>query len=147
MVPLFLRHIKLGKTKVLLRLMLVSLVIPLASSQLLATQQRLRVPEFVDCPRDKVSSYDGKMTQLSLTKNRLSIDVLTSFDTQEVISISHKNYNTLGTQLRINGILLDDKSLKYLIHQSTLPFKPKGIIVWVCEIEDFLPVINWSLDT
>lgn len=106
-------------------------------------QPRLRPPDASACPRDHLTSYDGRPLRYSRQMGRTRITIRTDADTTEAVSIRHK-----GT---------DDPSRWFLL--AGQPFQPGDwarieskpgklrpgwrVIAWVCD-DGRPPVLDWQ---
>ena len=65
--------------------------------------QRIGVPQWLACPRDKVTSYNGVVLSLKTTGARTVVRVRTDWETTETVTIRHPKAASPVAWFRLNG--------------------------------------------
>ena len=65
--------------------------------------QRIGVPEWLACPRDRVTSYNGAVLALKTTGGRTVIRIRTDWETTESVTIRHPQAASPIEWFRLNG--------------------------------------------
>ena len=137
------------KTKVcLLRLMICvvglgMLVVPLAHA-VQEGRQRVAAPAWLSCPRDKLTSYMGKVLSLRTTRGQTVIRIRTDWETTESVTIRHPKSSSPEAWFRLKGEPFQAADWA-LIEVKRGQIKPDlRANVWVCE-DSHDPVVDWQV--
>ena len=97
-----------------------------------ASGGRLRVPAFVSCNRNHVTSYVGQVTALSRTDGITTLRIATDAGTTETVRSASPRYRVDGNRMKYT-----DSKRTGVGQRAT---------VWVCRDRGFAPVIDWHPD-
>ncbi|MCL1126378.1 hypothetical protein [Shewanella surugensis] len=120
------------------------LVILICSFNTHSQTGRLRVPEYVECPRDQVSSWQGRVITYHRSNSMISLVIDTDANTTEKIKIHYTKLEQLFKQLYLRGqpFKATDwptiEQSKSIIRDNTL------VTVWFCQNKQYLSLINWQ---
>ncbi|WP_298772183.1 hypothetical protein [uncultured Shewanella sp.] len=119
------------------------LIIFICSFKTYPQTERLSVPEYVDCPRDWVSSWQGRVITYHRSNNMMSFVIDTDADTIEKVEIHFTKLDQLVKQLYFN-----DQPFKMtdwaIIEQSKRVIRDNILVtVWFCQNSSYLSRINW----
>ncbi|GAB2878931.1 hypothetical protein ACCI51_09305 [Microbulbifer echini] len=108
------------------------------------TAQRLAVPDFVTCDRNKLTSWQGEVTKLRQSDNGIELGIATDYGTSESLKLTMPSWqDTLG-QFRLQGQVFQAGDWEKIVDPRG-SLKPRvRAVIWLCEIEGYPPIINWQ---
>ncbi|MCO1336609.1 hypothetical protein MO867_19960 [Microbulbifer sp. OS29] len=106
--------------------------------------QRLAVPEYVSCDRNKLTSWQGEVTKLARVGDGIELWIATDYGTNETLKLSMSSWKKLLGQFRLRGKVFQSNDWIKLVDPK-IGFRPKVYaVIWLCEVEGHPPVINWQ---
>jgi hypothetical protein len=105
--------------------------------------QRHGVPGFVECPRDHVTLYNGKVLSMVRSPRRTVIRIRTDFDTTEQVQIRYAKEEELNKWFRLDGEPF--KTADWSRIESKKGHLKKGVRanIWVCD-DGANPLVDWQ---
>ena len=108
-----------------------------------ANGDRLRVPAYLTCDRNEVTSWTGEVTSYMRKGGRLQLQVLTDAETLEHLLLKTESKNNLQRQFYLDNTRFIKEQWNWLEDESGELNEPRFATVWLCLDEKTLPVINW----
>ncbi|MCW8092842.1 hypothetical protein [Alteromonas sp. ASW11-130] len=123
------------------------LAIFLGMSSVISAQERLRVPEFVPCERNNLTSLTGKVTTYLRGKNKTKFTIKTFAGTTENVALSYKDINELERHYYMNGKALTPHNWS-LLEDSPQQIKADVTArVWLCSDQSHKIIVDWQVPT
>ena len=122
------------------------LVVPMAACAHSDAQERARAPARVmppsdlACDRNDLTSYNGRVIAYHRTADRLSITILTDWETQEVLQVP---MDTVRHSFVVRGRRLAKPDWAAIEQSATEAHAGLRVIAWVCLDERTPPVLDW----
>ena len=130
---------RLMSTPAIMLFILAGLTAAPASSQ---RGGRLRPPEAVTCPRDKLTAYSGKVSAYARNADGIRITVDTDWDTVEEVRVNLKPGEDLRAHFLLRGEPYGQRSLGEIEETPGRLKADMGVTAWVCEGGP-QPLIDW----
>ncbi|WP_210561081.1 hypothetical protein [Psychrosphaera aestuarii] len=110
-----------------------------------AADKRLRVPDFVTCDRNQLTSWQGVASKYQRDNGHLAITINTSYGTEESLKLEFDSKDALATNFRLNGLPFNENNWAEIENESGVLKDSIKVIVWVCETPLVKPIIDWKL--
>jgi len=116
----------------------------LSSSSIMAQGDvsRLRPPSKVECSRDHLTSYTGKVIDYQRTMNRTNLRIATDWGTIEAISIAHPGSKDPSVWFLIEGKIFAHSDRKHVETSAGQLREGVRATAWVCD-DGRNPIIDW----
>lgn len=139
--------------KVVLDMYVTKLIVPLvlitistfAVNNVHAGDKRLKVPDFVTCDRNQLTSWHGVPIQYQRDNGHLAMTINTSYGTEESLKLQFDSKDILATNFRINGLPFNENNWAEIENESGVLKDSIKVIVWMCETPLVKPIIDWKL--
>jgi len=120
-------------------LLILSFGVALAGVQ----QERIRPPAVIDCPRDHLTAYTGRVVVWSRTSGRSTIRVRTDWDTDEGVTLRHPGSDDPSRWFLLRGEAFKPEDWP-TIESAKGRLRPNmRATIWACD--DNRPVIiDWA---
>lgn len=111
---------------------------------LAAASDRLRVPDFVKCNRNSVTSFTGDVTSYSRKPMSLTLTIATDAGTRETFVIEYSEPKKLVKKMYRAGIALTLNDLLAMESKFLLSEDVSHATVWQCANPEHGILINWT---
>jgi hypothetical protein len=106
-------------------------------------ESRLRPPGSVECSRDHLTSYTGKVIDYQRKVGQTNLRIATDWGTLETVRITHPGSDNPGVWFLIKGKTFMQSDWKHIEMSSGLLREGVRATAWVCD-DSRNPVIDWS---
>lgn len=112
------------------------------SSQSMHAPQRTIPPPSLACPRNQLTSYDGRVFDYGRKTSGLRLRIHTEWDSEESVALALTG-PALIAQLRIDGRAFSEDDWARIESAPGELRDGVDVIAWVCEDPRILPVVDW----
>jgi hypothetical protein len=130
-------------------LLLVVMTISLAGGELTPQHPEVRImpPTGLQCARNDLTVYDGKVLAYRRRKGRTTLRIRTNFDTIETIAIRHPGTDDPSAFYLINGKPFMRSDWRRIEKKRNILRPKMRANVWVCRDKpEIQPVVDWRPD-
>ena len=122
-----------------------SLLLSVLFSSSIASADRLRVPSYVQCDRNHLTSWTGQVEHYSRTSGNTTFTIKTQESTVEKLSINKSTETELQSLYYLNGKAFNNSNWAD-IELNTQQIKEKvKVTVWVCLENSETYMVDWYL--
>ena len=107
--------------------------------------ERLRVPSFVSCNPNYLTSWDGRVSSYTREKNRLNLTLNTSYETTEHFNASFKDTDELIEMFRLNGGAFTESDWTLIERKKGVLKDSVFVTIWICSETDKTPLLDWKV--
>ena len=108
-----------------------------------AGADRLRVPSYLTCERNLVTSWTGTVTHYEREQGKLVIEMVTDADTFEQLTLELPTKSELQQHFYLDNQPFEDKNWYWLEVKEGELAASRSATVWLCLDNKTKPVINW----
>ena len=104
---------------------------------------RVRPPDAVDCPRDRLTAYTGRVVRLTREADRTVLEFRTDWETSEQVIVAHRGAGGPAMWFRVRGEPFGPDGWKVI---ESLPGQLRPGVratAWVCE-DGRNPIVDWN---
>ncbi len=107
-------------------------------------EKRMRVPDYVSCDRNEVTSYMGKVKHYSRTDELLSITVDTDFGTVYKLELAGLSEQEVIDLFKLNGKPFKAQDFPLLEDNLGVVDKRTTVAIWECSTPGVKPIVSWK---
>jgi hypothetical protein len=115
-------------------------------NRLVAQDQRIAAPEDLDCPRDNLTVFIGRVAEYARNDRRLKVTIDTDWQTKETRTLNYADERTLLKRLRLNGKVFVESDWSEIESAESKLREGVRAKVWVCgrASEQRIVRIDWE---
>ncbi|MDX6272175.1 MAG: hypothetical protein QOD28_3398 [Acidobacteriota bacterium] len=118
-----------------------------ARSPLRQPQGRMMPPSKLQCDRNDVTSYDGRVIAYRRRTGSTFLRIRTNFDTTEEVTIRHRGTDDPSKFYLLNGEPFTARDWRRIERSRKVLIKDMRANVWVCRDNPAIqPVVDWRPD-
>ena len=115
------------------------LTLPVAAEQ----SRRVAPPDRIECIRDQLTAYTGRVQSMKLERDRTSIEIRTDWETTERVAVNHPGKNDPTPWFLVRAVPFREEDWKRIESAPNRLRPATRATAWVCA-DGKNPVIDWD---
>ncbi|MUH72750.1 hypothetical protein [Psychrosphaera haliotis] len=115
------------------------------SSHAIEPDKRLKVPSFVKCNPDNLTSWDGQVSTYTRGESVINLTLNTSYGTVEHFKASFENESELLSMFRLSGQAFTKSDWKAIESEEGVLKDTVRVTIWICSESDKTPLLDWKV--